>query len=475
MKDWSLGIILMFCAGGLNAQEKFGSVHSNYTPTNSVHLNPSSMLDAKTWLDIHVVGLGSYFNNSFAAIENRSWINVLTQQNVDVSQLLYRTNRNNYHAYSRNDVSALSAVLSQGDHAFGLSFNGFAYLDVRRLDNTIAEPLSRIFQNENVTDFTNLDVNRLRLNAISYGEVKLSYAYTFRKIYKDMLMFGVSVKKIFPLAGGAVKISEANYNFETNNLLSINSLQADAMLSQSGEFLLLGGEGIDLGFTYQKMKDRPSTYFPNSTKSGCRPKFYKYKIGVSLVDFGAIRFRRSSTDAYAIALTDTVRISIDSNSTVESTVGTINTGDEAATINRPNKMSLSTVFSFQFDYNVWNNMFYVNATVVQGVPPFSGSYGVRRANSLSITPRLETKWFDVAIPFSLYEYRTPQLGFSMRIRSLTIGTDKLLGIVLPSDLYGADIYAQLKVPIFKNPKCKDRGVNSKKSRRKRKKLCEAYW
>jgi hypothetical protein len=220
------------------------------------------------------------------------------------------------------------------------------------------------------------------------------------------------------------------------------------------------------------MQERVTTYLPNSPKNGCNPKFYKYKIGVSLLDFGNIKYNENNSEVFAI---DVDSLLIGPNEDIENVLNSITTGQEVGAISRPNRMSLPTVLSLQLDFNVWNNMFYINGTIIQGIPPFANSFGVRRANSVSVTPRFETKWFDLAMPLSLYEYRQPQLGLSMRLYFLTIGTDKLLSMFIPSDLYGADIYAQVKVPLFKNPNCKDRGFNSKKSRKKRSKLCDAYW
>ncbi|MFY7943103.1 MAG: hypothetical protein ACOVNZ_00900 [Crocinitomicaceae bacterium] len=77
----------------------------------------------------------------------------------------------------------------------------------------------------------------------------------------------------------------------------------------------------------------------------------------------------------------------------------------------------------------------------------------------------------------MYEYYRPQLGLSLRLYCLTIGTDKLLHIFGKSDLYGGDIYFHLNVPIFYNPKCKQRmksGTNYDPGRIKNKRKCEAY-
>jgi hypothetical protein len=51
-----------------------------------------------------------------------------------------------------------------------------------------------------------------------------------------------------------------------------------------------GGMGLDLGFTYQKMKGQATRYLPNSSKNGCYNVPYKYKLGVSIMDIGNVKF-----------------------------------------------------------------------------------------------------------------------------------------------------------------------------------------
>ena len=121
-----------------------------------------------------------------------------------------------------------------------------------------------------------------------------------------------------------------------------------------------------------------------------------------------------------------------------------------------NKMSLPTFMSVQFDYNLWASRVYVNGTIIQGIPAGRRTFGVRHANSLSVTPRYESYWIELALPFSLYEYRYPQMGAAVRLGPLTVGTDKLISWISRTDLYGADIYMHLKIPIQYNPKCRQR-------------------
>lgn len=462
MKKVLFAIALCWLHGQLLiAQETFGALHSNYTPTNSVHINPSSMLDAKTWLDIHIVGAGAYVNNSLVAAENTTLIRLATQRNLTEDQLVYRSGRNRYHAYNRNFVQVLSGVWSQGDHAAGLSFGAYSYTDARRID----EPIARFIENgvtlytpQHLTDYS---LQRLRANSLAYGEAKLSYAYTFHKRQRNMFMAGISYKKIFPIVGGAVNIRDLNYNVFSDTVLHIYNFTGDAMVNTQPEFSMRGGWGFDLGFTYQRMYSGCDSYYPNSKRGGCNRLQYKWKLGISINDLGYAKFNPDNINYVGYNLDETDVINYADLTTEAGVFPQVLVDQESnpnqGVVRNPHKMSLPTSFSIQFDRNIKPSFLYLNATWVQGIAPRGAAFGPRRANTISITPRIETKWFDFALPVSLYEYQALQLGTSFRFYFLTIGTDKLLNYFVPSDIYGADIYFHLKVPLFRNPKCKDRG------------------
>jgi hypothetical protein len=229
------------------------------------------------------------------------------------------------------------------------------------------------------------------------------------------------------------------------------------------------------------MLGEASTYYPNSAKYGCRENSYKYKIGISLMDLGSIKFPEDQIlyAGYNFSDFDWERYQ-DAEANEDNATDLFAQQEnniEQGNVRQPNKMSLPTFISAQLDYNLWASKIYVNATWIQGIPPSRRAFGVRHANSLSVTPRYESYWIDFALPFSLYEYRYPQLGAALRLGPVTIGTDKLISWIAKTNLYGADIYAHVKIPIRSNPKCRGRfrpsnGQNGRKS--KRWKPCEAY-
>jgi hypothetical protein len=107
--------------------------------------------------------------------------------------------------------------------------------------------------------------------------------------------------------------------------------------------------------------------------------------------------------------------------------------------------------------------FYANATWVQGFKLSKRTAGIRRS-LLAVTPRYENKWFEASLPISLYDYRSPQVGLAFRFYSITIGSDNLLPFIIPMDIYSANIYASVKITLFKNPLC-GKGRARKKSKK----------
>src|SRR3569832_1871283 len=94
----------------------------------------------------------------------------------------------------------------------------------------------------------------------------------------------------------------------------------------------------------------------------------------------------------------------------------------------------------QLDYQIVTNLL-INATWIQRWK--RNTPEVVASNLLSNTPRYEHARFDVAIPLSLYQYDRFRMGIAFRIAGLTIGSDKLGGMLGLTDLGGMDYYASL--------------------------------
>jgi hypothetical protein len=126
-------------------------------------------------------------------------------------------------------------------------------------------------------------------------------------------------------------------------------------------------------------------------------------------------------------------------------------GDSTASLTGKTRFGvwLPSAASLQFDYNFGNNIF-ANMTYIQGIR--LGSIAVRRPALISVTPRYETRYFEVNLPLSLYDYRDPQIGLAVRIFNLVIGTEKLGTIMHLTNVNGMDFYFSLGFNLDPKPK-----------------------
>ncbi len=475
--------IVVFCS----SQEQYGITFSNYTPTNSVFINPSSMLDAKTWLDIKIVGAGAYLNNNGVSLDNTSFYRLYKTEGegIDENDISFHYGKRKYHVYNRNFVNVLSGVWSQGDHAAGLFFNARSFSMVRNIPESFvkfAENGIPNFEEQHQIDY---QIQNLNASSIHFGEIQLSYAYTFLKKRRNMFMGGISLKKMIGGVGGALNGYNFEFNVRDSIQLSIFELQADASVANDYSLGFKSGTGIDLGFTFQRMLGECTTYYPNSKKMGCNSLPYKYKLAASLMDIGSLRLEEDKVSFAGYDFSSFEWFNYDSLTVDENNATEIFAAQESSIssgkVKKPYKFRLPSYISLQADYNLWASKLYASAAIIQALPISKNKFGVRRANSLCAAIRFETKIVEVSVPISLYEYTRPQLGLALRLYCVTIGTDKLLHIFGRNDLYGGDIYFHINVPIFYNPKCKERlkkygkgSQNGYKIYKNTKKGCEAY-
>ena len=115
-------------------------------------------------------------------------------------------------------------------------------------------------------------------------------------------------------------------------------------------------------------------------------------------------------------------------------------------------MKLPAAISFQFDWNFYKN-FFVNATMVKGFM-HDNKQGSERPDVYSLTPRYETRSFEVSVPFSLlyYGHLQPRLGVAARVGCFFFGGDALGGLLKLNDFEGADFYAGIHVFVTKKHK-----------------------
>jgi hypothetical protein len=102
---------------------------------------------------------------------------------------------------------------------------------------------------------------------------------------------------------------------------------------------------------------------------------------------------------------------------------------------------LPSAVSAQFDYKFYRN-WYASAVMIHPIRLSKSS--IYRPTQILVAPRYETPYFEASLPVSLYEWRYPRVGLSLRYHIITIGTDNLSWIFGLNDFTGLDFYVSIK-------------------------------
>ncbi len=388
-------IIFLFVISAIVAksQEMLGIIGSTNAGVNVTSINPSLMADSKYYLDA----------------------NVLT------TNLFYQTDlvKNGYGNFRLNGPSFM---INNGSHSF-------AFVNAARTDISFKK-----------TSSSNGIYNEFNVAGIAWGEVGISYAYIFKRVEKSVWSAGATIKFLFG-AGGAYYASSSAGNSFNNS--AIDNIQNSGLIGGGG--MGFGkGLGFDVGLTYQKKINKESL---KPFTRLCQQKYYdyKYKIGISIIDIGALRFSKSvSSTNFNANLTghDTTNTNLDS--TYNSKNSSLN--------QKKFSVALPTAICVQVDYHLQKH-WYFNGLFVQSLQ--LANYYVRRPTMFSFAPRYEKKLYEISLPVSVSDFKYYRVGLAFRFWKITIGSDNLFGSLGVGVNKGFDFYLAIKINFLKG-KCRER-------------------
>lgn len=447
-----LYLILFLCFSTLLlSQENSGIIHSNYAPTNSVLINPSSIGDSKVFWEINLIGASLFLDNNYVFSPDFSVINAIRNPE-SVAEPKDNFKPGNKFAYVDFSIQGPSFYLNLGKHAAALTTQVRTVVDGRNIDANFAKFMFEGFKYLPQRGIEYKTTNT-KINAMTWGELGITYAYTFKQKSNNMYIGALSVKRLYGITHMGLNIKNAS--FTVPDTTNIEIWNVDAKYGFSSPSINAGrGWAIDLGFTYKKTLKEVDRYIPYSKKSSCGKSDYLYKIGISLLDLGSISF---TSDSYYGEIEDKGTWQDYSTSNFNDNYDQYDAKIIASFANSSNQKKtyrayLPTALSVQYDYN-FQNGFYINGSIIQNLS-FFNQLGINRQNLLAITPRLELSRFEVALPLTLRRYNSPSFGLAFRFwNNIIIGSDRLGSILFKGDTYGTDIYFNIKIAKLYTNRC----------------------
>jgi hypothetical protein len=192
---------------------------------------------------------------------------------------------------------------------------------------------------------------------------------------------------------------------------------------------------MDLGLTYQWHPERNNDSIP------IYRDLYKLKIGMSVTDIGSIKYKNAELNSYNMNHTVNTSDYEELEAFLDDNYSNTKTFTNS-------KISLPTALHLLVDYRIakkWLVSAQANFSLTKNDNELSNSI----INTVTIAPRLETKWFSFYTPLSFRQYGDFAFGGGFRLGPLSIGSGSIFSNLLSDSSKSTDIFFGLKVPIYR--------------------------
>lgn len=459
----------------LTAQEMLGIVNSSYSGITGSIINPAVTVTSPYYIDVNIVALDAFVENNYVYLAKEEYqFSRFFQKNpifpthgADSNMIAYDYyNQKDKTVYSQQRVLGPSFAVTIGRHSFGLVTGARVVMSSRNIPYEIAKFGFEQFEYIPQFDINYIDNRNIYNAELAWAEIGFNYSYVFSQKGMDYWAAGITVKDLQGYAGGYIYTKNADYVMLEHDTLIVHNLNAEAGYSSPVDFetnileknpLFRGkGIGLDIGVVYERKKSYSRTSRFNKL---CAQSYtpYKYKIGVSLLDIGRVRFKQNAEKlVFTEVSTYWPGISSVGYTSVRELTDLLSNqfyGNPTELVQGNEiQIALPTAVSIQADLNYRNN-WYINGSIVY--PLQISKTGLIRPVLFAVTPRYQTAFFEASMPLSLYDWNKPRIGLSARFGFLTIGTEKLSGYFHYKDFTGIDFYLGLKFGLQKG-KCRNK-------------------
>lgn len=466
-------VSFLLLAGLAKPQEMLGLTGSNYSGLNALMLNPASMVNSREYCEVNLLTAGISLDNNdiylkkdeyrFRELFTREYQSVDYNMSPDKITMYDHYNHEIKQLHLNMRIAGPSLMFSYQRHGFAVSNSIRMVLSAHNFPYHVAK---FIYEGVDFRPQQNIEYHAadFQLTHMSWAETAFSYAY--RLYYKNMhyLAVGISAKRLMGITGLYLDGRSADYLVPDDTTLIVYNIDADVgisapidrnstSLSLANKYFRGKGWGFDVGFIYQRNTKYKFVRKSDERTTLCGQTFaaYDYKIGLSVLDFGSINFTEQ-TDKWVFDNVGTVWPGINHTNyrTIADAAGDLGYrfyNDSAAALRANHfRLFLPTAIAAQFDYHLYSG-FYINTVLMHslmGKMPW-----VYRPSQAAVVPRFESRFFEIDVPFSLYDLKYSRIGVSVRLLFLTVGTDRLGAIMGWQDFTGMDAYFSLKIPFNK--------------------------
>lgn len=161
-----------------------------------------------------------------------------------------------------------------------------------------------------------------------------------------------------------------------------------------------------------------------------------------MTDIGSINYKDATITSYNLNNTaDTSTYDDDVEEFLDNNYN--NTESKKAT-----KINLPTALHVLIDYRL-SNKWFMSAQADLSMIKGDNQLANRIINNVTLSPRLETKWFSFYAPVSFRQYGDFAFGGGFRFGPLTVGSGSVFSNLLSDSSKTTDVYLGLKIPNYR--------------------------
>lgn len=450
MKKKLLTALITLLIYNANAQSYIGLLTDNYKGVHGVINNPASIANSPYKVDINLVGASTLVSNDFYGFQFFD----LFDEDFEFENDAVKFPETNNSLISNIDVLGPSFMFNLNEKSSIAVFTrARIFANANNIDGEQAEGLQDGFDEDLPFTFIE-DSSYGAIN--TWTEIGITYAREIFNKEKHYLKGGITLKYLSGFANAYYTINNLELDYNGSDTITANGsfnygfsevLENDFDNLEDLDFEMeASGFGGDIGFEYEwrpKYKDYAST----------DSNIYKIKAGISVTDIGFLNYD-GQEDNFVF---DNIDINSDDFEDVEDIEDFRNLFDLDNVLTRASGENaiLPTALHLNADWNI-NQKFYLNLNTDLALVGKEKINANSIANMTSLTPRFECKWITFQMPFSLQQYSGFLWGAGLRAGPLYVGSGSIVSSFINDELKAADIYAGLKIPIYKSkPKDKD--------------------
>jgi hypothetical protein len=437
--------LLLFCFLGsifyARSQSYFGFRDDNYAGIQGALFNPSVIVDSKYKTDVTLFSASSTAQNDLYGVNFAEVLDGGFDLQADASKNIKSNNRGNFNV----DIMGPSFMMNITPvHSIAL------FTRVRSITNLIdvnGELIDEVSKDIDVSKSFLISGGSPNGVSNSWAEIGASYATVLLDRDMHFIKGGITVKYLMAGVNGYINGNNLSVAFNKNDVnpalsqyYSTGTLRTSASYDYENgddpEFdATSAGVGLDLGFTYE--------YRTNCHT--CVGNRYKLKAAVSVTDIGKLNYKNAIENTYNL----TGSVTQDDVDSADDIFEFFDANYTKTATKKGMKANLPTALHTNFDWNV-DNKFYLNLSTDFSLVDAKKINATAIANSVTFTPRYETRQFSFYLPVTYMEYSGTQIGTGFRAGPLFIGSGSLISNLFSNTSKACNLYVGLKVPIYQN-------------------------